>query len=164
MIKVNVISSLPKHAHYEHLFLIKARGTVLGIHRNVFQATSDINCTKTTLLSFAHLRHATKFKDVLVNYQKKNKVMDRRLADTNTLHFVDGSSSSQLPLEIELMSSMFLEYTCLLNYFDMYIIDEVKVASSRITINCYEFTSDEIPNRTFLNKLYHNMLKGNNPI
>jgi len=90
--------------------------------------------------------------------------MDRRLADTNTLHFVDGSSSSQLPLEIELMSSMFLEYTCLLNFFDMYIIDEVKVASSRVTVNCYEFTSDEIPNRSFLNKMYHNMLKGNNPI
>ena len=158
MIKLHIVSNAPKHLKYDKLVMLKARNTYMGFHREIVRDDLDIACTKTALLGFLKQKDADNFQNLLLTQQSKKKLLNRNIIIGSMMEFVSYENKSAfLNIEKETVPKMFILYTCILQYLDMYIVDAVTKKGANWEMYCYEVRTNELPNRDSLTKLYEHM-------
>lgn len=158
MIKLHVVSNVPKHLKYDKLVMLKSRNTYMGVHRQIIRKDLDVACTKTALLGFLKQEYADEFKKVILSQQEKKKVLNRHIVDNGFIEFVSYENKSAfMNIEKETIPKMFILYTCIMQYLDMYIVDGFVKSGANWELYCYELRSDEPPTRESLTKLYQNL-------
>ena len=155
MIKYKIQTVNPKYLHHTHLFALKSRGTYFGIHRDCVLKNLDPQCSKTSLILFIENSHAINFKKHLDYQQRDKKVMVNRIIQQHAEVPTTRSTSIQ-PLDVEKISSRELRMMCLLHFFNLLIISNLKKDNDDVILYGYEFITYEFPNRQIIE---HNLYK-----
>lgn len=133
----------------------------MGLHREVIRKDIDIACTKTALLGFLKERDANTMRDIMKAQQEKKKLMNRHLVNGSNGTFIEFTSyenkSAFGNIELDSVPKMFLIYTCIMQYLDMYIVDGFTKTGPNWNLYCYELRSDDLPNRVALSNIYNQM-------
>lgn len=163
MFKLYVNSRVPKHLEYQELSFIKAKETYMGVHRTIVRNDIDVMCTKTALFGFIKESDANKFQEVVNRNQRKNLVLSRDISENDVIKFEKRSEhpAPYLYMTIEKIPKQFIIYTCLMQYFDLYIIDGVmpsKKEPNTWNIYGYELRTDNVPSRNMIVQMYEHML------
>lgn len=162
MFRLYLNSRVPKHLDYQELCFIKSKDTYMGVHRTIIRNDIDTTCTKTALFGFMKESDANKFQEIVHTKQRKNLVLKRDIAD-DLIRFEKRSEHpySYLHMKIEKIPKQFIIYTCLMQYFDLYIIDGFipsKKDPDTWNIYGYELRTDNVPSRSMMVQMYENML------
>lgn len=157
MIKLHVVSKVPNHLKYDKLIMLKSRNTYMGVHREIIRKDLDVACTKTALFGFLKARDADAFKNIMLTQQSKKKILNRNIVNGSMMEFVSYENKSAfLNIEQETVPKIFIVYTCIMQYLDMYVVDGLIKSGPNWEMYCYEMRTHELPNRDFLTELYQN--------
>lgn len=169
---------IPKTVVNSSVHAIVTRKSLLGFHKELKHTQFDSSCTKTELLLFTSELHATNMANILER-SHKNKVRftreityeDHTVAKiTNSLNFeiVNGDyADSMKPINTEVIPYNYLEKLCILHYFDMLIVNDMNIMQYNrnnnridyeIYLDCYQYKTFELPNRSIQEKLFRDML------
>lgn len=168
---------IPKTIVNGSVHAIVTRKSLLGFHKEIKHSQFDPSCSKTELLLFTNELHATNMAAILEK-SHKNKVRfireityeDHSIAKiTNSLNFELESGAfadSMKPISTEIIPYNYLEKLCILHYFDMLVVNDMNVmqynknkrVDYEIYLDCYQYKTYELPNRSIQEKLFRDML------
>lgn len=165
---------VPKSIINGSVHAIVTRKSLLGFHKKSKNNKFDEHCTKTELLLFTNQDNAKSIASIIEKCHQ-NTVKFTREIDfeeynnakiSNSLRFdIDKSdyADSMKPLTIEIIPYNYLEKLCLLHYFDMLVADNMNIirhsnTNYDIYLDCYEYKTFELPNRSVQEKLFRDML------
>lgn len=132
---------------YRHLYTIKTRDTIYGIHKE----NKDL-ISKTSLVLFIEKKHANMFKDHIEMNQKNKKFYNRITSVNNELYIsTPVHLSSFMPLQVYKEKASELELLSIMNYFDILIVSKTEYSSSEcLYVYGFDYIIDELPNRKLI--------------
>jgi hypothetical protein len=161
MIRFQVKGPIPKSIYDDQVHHITCRNTFYGFHKHV--RSHNIESSKTNLIAFTSVKHAVIYKDILSQVQERGSIIERCADDTydSFPSFAQKNvTGSILPLNITTVDLSSILMLCILQYFDMYIVYDIKHDKKidEHTLVCYEFTTAEPPHRSFMNLYLEKLL------
>lgn len=158
------------------LYTVVSRSSMVGFHKKTTsQSILDPLCTKTVLLTFTDEADAKEVVNVLENIQGKIHRFQRDIEFYhNDVAMIDNYpeqtpesgevayGDSIKPLHVENIPYNHMERLCLLHHFDMLIvykkmIDKISESWYEIGFDCYEYKTNEAPNRDIQEKIFRDM-------
>jgi hypothetical protein len=159
MIQTTTVLKSFQKIPFTEVYALKTRQTYLGIHREILRPDVEVGCSKATLMGFTKKRDALRFRDLLVEQQKKRKILNRELREDGCLEFVsqDTYSVSLSPIEIESIPRLFILYMCLLHSMDLWVVDDFSRTEGSYPVQwklyAYESRTDSRPTPDILSQM-----------
>lgn len=153
MIHLISYGQIPKFYKDTKVHYLTSRSTIYGLHRHVVED----NYSKTSLICFSDMKHASSFRDDLVQLQASGKIIERcvhQLDVFNPSVAVNTSTKgSLLPISINTSHIVDIMKLCHLNYFDMYLVFDTNRYEdlNSMSFSYYHFTTNEMPSRGYIN-------------
>lgn len=144
---------------HHKLYVISTKDTYYGIHRSVSPIVSKKQqvqpTSKTALLTFIEYKHSLLFQGYLEEYLQQGLLFNRNvythLEEPSFLCSEPLPITTFLPpLSVHTETSEAMELMCILNFFDIIVISQVKKKADQLYVYGYEHIVQEPPNRTFL--------------
>ena len=107
--------------------------------------------TKTALLLFIEERIANNFIDYIKQFQKENIEFDRNCFEMDSFLCSPAINlKSAYPLSVEQASTRELELTCIMNYFDMFIVSKIEKERELLNVYGFEYAISDLPSRNLI--------------
>jgi len=158
------------------LYTVVSRSSMVGFHKKITnQKILDPFCTKTVLLTFTKENDANDVMKVLEAIQGKIPHFQRDIEfHHNGVAMIDNYPEPYLvsgegthadsikPLHIENIPYNHMERLCLIHHFDMLIVHNKTIENIdekwyEIGLDCYEYKTNEVPNRDIQEKIFRDM-------
>lgn len=164
MLRFDTTIGFPRSLANETLHVVTARNTLYGLHKHIPDAAYDYGCTKTVLMGFLDRKHADDVVGMIDRAQRNGFGVNRHLYDNkiDLQHRSTKHIGGFMPLKVDDYALQQILQLCLLQYFDLYIAYDVQMHSNdTMLVRCYEFKTEELPNRGILHKFMEDMYHRN---
>lgn len=140
--------------HYKHLYILKTRSNSLyGIHKQ-----TEIDVSKTSLVVFIDYKQATFVKNYFEKYQENHISYSRILENDTVSYATQVQSTSKMPLNIHKYNTHQLQLLCIMNYFDLLIVNKTEESNNILDLLCFEYTYTDLPSRSMIEYNLRNQL------
>jgi|APGre2960657373_1045057.scaffolds.fasta_scaffold03172_4 hypothetical protein len=148
------IGNIPRHYSSDVTYLIHSRKTIYCVH-------SDMGLsTKTCVVGFRQKQHAESMRAYLSMHQRDGKIVDGVVSIEGKLPLLTLSQARPiLPLELKSSTLEKVERECLLNFFDLWLVHDLRPAKKRMHLDIYEYITTEPPHRSLLNHQMEGLLR-----
>lgn len=143
--KRNIFPS--KKLPYKYLYSINSRNTIYGIHKY----TNLTNVTKTALIVFIEDRIANNFVEYIELYQRENIEFNRVCVEIG--EFICSPATilkSAYPLSVHKNNQRDLELTCIMNFFDMFIVSKIEKEDTVLNVYGFDYIISDLPCRQLI--------------
>ena len=143
--KRNIFPS--KKLPYKYLYTINSRNTVYGIHKQINMS----GITKTAMILFIEELVANNFVEYIENYHRENIDFDRVCVDIDGFICSPATAlKSSYPLSVCKNNMRDLELTCILNYFDMFIVSKIEKEDIFLNVYGFDYNILDLPSRNLI--------------
>jgi hypothetical protein len=112
------------------------------------------------MVGFRQRQHAESMRAYLSMHQRDGKIVDGVVTMDGKLPFLTlPQARPLLPLEIKSSKLENVEHDCLLNFFDLWLVHDLRLVKKRMHLDIYEYVTAEPPHRSLLNHQMEGLLR-----
>lgn len=149
LVKLKVSGPLPKTTLRDRVHGITCRGTIYGVHRDIF---NNGGC-KTTLLFFADPRMCREYMKVITTRSVEKVLIGESEPAIAPIR------CDRLPLQLESSPLSVVQKLCYLQYFDLFLVYNLMYGpGDRVYLDTYEMNSYVGPGRDLVNHYFNTLM------